>query len=112
MTEVAIAVASLNRMLELGRPEYVRLTFIDMMPTRKLRFATRLAGGGKRTRTLGPPATLSSASGHAARCLPRGNSDGAAAVLSTSPSQVDQGAVADRHNLPGCRSAVEQEERF
>jgi hypothetical protein len=26
MTEVAIAVASLNRMLELGRPEYVRLT--------------------------------------------------------------------------------------
>jgi hypothetical protein len=25
-TEVAIAVASLNRMLELGRPEYVRLT--------------------------------------------------------------------------------------
>ena len=25
MTEVAIAVASLNRMLELGRPEYVRL---------------------------------------------------------------------------------------
>ena len=26
MTEVAIAVASLNRMLELGRPVYVRLT--------------------------------------------------------------------------------------
>ena len=26
MTEVAIAVASLNRMLELGRPEYVRPT--------------------------------------------------------------------------------------
>jgi ABC-type microcin C transport system duplicated ATPase subunit YejF len=26
ITEVAIAVASLNRMLELGRPEYVRLT--------------------------------------------------------------------------------------
>jgi len=26
MTEVAIAVASLNRMLELGRPKYVRLT--------------------------------------------------------------------------------------
>jgi hypothetical protein len=26
MTEVAIAAASLNRMLELGRPEYVRLT--------------------------------------------------------------------------------------
>jgi hypothetical protein len=25
-TEVAIAVASLNRMLQLGRPEYVRLT--------------------------------------------------------------------------------------
>jgi hypothetical protein len=25
-TEVAIAVASLNRMLELGRPEYLRLT--------------------------------------------------------------------------------------
>jgi hypothetical protein len=25
-TEVAIAVASLNRMMELGRPEYVRLT--------------------------------------------------------------------------------------
>jgi hypothetical protein len=25
-TEVAIAVATLNRMLELGRPEYVRLT--------------------------------------------------------------------------------------
>jgi hypothetical protein len=25
MTEVAIAVGSLNRMLELGRPEYVRL---------------------------------------------------------------------------------------
>ena len=25
MTEVAIAVASLNRMIELGRPEYVRL---------------------------------------------------------------------------------------
>ena len=25
-TEVAIAVASLNRMLEFGRPEYVRLT--------------------------------------------------------------------------------------
>ena len=25
-TEVAIAVASLNRMLELGRPQYVRLT--------------------------------------------------------------------------------------
>ena len=26
MTEVAIAVASLNRMLELGRPEYLRLS--------------------------------------------------------------------------------------
>jgi hypothetical protein len=26
MTEVAIAVASLTRMLELGRPEYVRLS--------------------------------------------------------------------------------------
>ena len=26
MTEVAIAVASLNRMLELGRPKYVRVT--------------------------------------------------------------------------------------
>jgi hypothetical protein len=26
MTEVAIAAASLNRMIELGRPEYVRLT--------------------------------------------------------------------------------------
>jgi hypothetical protein len=26
MTEVAIAVASLTRMLELGRPKYVRLT--------------------------------------------------------------------------------------
>ena len=26
MTEAAIAIASLNRMLELGRPEYVRLT--------------------------------------------------------------------------------------
>ena len=25
-TEVAIAIASLNRVLELGRPEYVRLT--------------------------------------------------------------------------------------
>ena len=25
MTEVAIAIATLNRMLELGRPEYVRL---------------------------------------------------------------------------------------
>jgi len=29
-TEVAIAVASLNRMLKLGRPEYVRLKWMSM----------------------------------------------------------------------------------